>query len=59
MRKSVASVKDIPSGTKITNSMLKGVRPGTGISIDKKSTLVGLTIKKSIKKDEFFEWGMF
>jgi len=59
MRKSIASVKNIPSGTKITNSMLKAVRPGTGIPIDKKTTLIGLTTKKSIKKDEFFEWEMF
>ena len=39
--------------------MIKGVRPGTNIPLHDKDTLVGLTVKKSIKKDEFFKWKMF
>ena len=53
MRKSLAVNKDIKTGTKITKGMLMSIRPGTGISPNQMNQIIGITLKKDIKKDTF------
>ena len=50
MRKSLVINKDAKSGTKITKKMLICIRPGTGISPNRINQIIGMTLKKDIKK---------
>jgi len=50
MRKSLAVNKDVKTGTKITKNMLISIRPGTGISPNQINQIIGLTLKRDIKK---------
>ena len=51
MRKSLAVNKDVKAGTKITKNMLMSIRPGTGIPPTQINQIIGMTLKKDIKKD--------
>ena len=51
MRKSLAINKDVKAGTKITKNMLMSIRPGTGIPPTQINHIIGITLKKDIKKD--------
>lgn len=59
MRKSIAASKDIKKGTKIDNSMLTFIRPGTGIPPYQNSNLIGLQIRKNVSKGTILDWKMF
>lgn len=56
-RRSVVAKINIKKGTKITLRMLALKRPGTGISPKYLKSLVGMTAKKTIKKDAPLMWG--
>ncbi|MFB5630900.1 MAG: N-acetylneuraminate synthase family protein [Nitrosopumilaceae archaeon] len=56
MRYSIAAVKNIPAGTKITKSLLTILRPGTGIQPKFIDNLIGLTTKQSIKEGTLVGW---
>jgi len=59
MRYSICASCEIKPGTKIKNSMLTILRPGTGIQPNMKEKIIGLTINKKIKKGTPLEWKMF
>lgn len=59
MRKSIGTSRNISSGTKLTKSMLTFFRPGTGISPIYVDKILGLKIKKDIKKGSLLRWDMF
>lgn len=59
MRKSIAVQNDLNAGTKLTRTMLKVIRPGTGIPPTKINNLIGKTIRKNVKKDTLLKWSMF
>jgi len=59
LRKSLVANKDITKNTKIKKSMLTSLRPGIGISLAKIDKLVGMRIKKNIKKGTILKWKMF
>lgn len=59
MRKSIASAENLSAGTKIKKSMLTLVRPGTGIPPINIDNLVGMTLKKDVKKGLLLNWDMF
>ena len=59
MRKSIGSKKDISAGTKVKKSMLTTFRPGNGISPIMIDDLVGMTVKKKIKKGTLLQWNFF
>ena len=51
MRRSIIAAKDLTAGTVLKLDDLDVKRPGTGISPDKLSALVGKVINKDIAKD--------
>ena len=59
MRYSISAAKNIPSNTIITRSILTILRPGDGISPSDIDLLIGLKIKKNIKKGQTLKWKMF
>jgi len=59
MRKSIGAAKDISAGTKIKKLMLTTFRPGNGISPVMIDNLVGMTVKKKIKKETLLQWDFF
>lgn len=59
MRKSIAVSTNISAGTKIKKSMLALIRPGTGIPPIYINDLVGITLKKDVKKGSLLSWDMF
>jgi N,N'-diacetyllegionaminate synthase len=59
MRYSISAANDISSNTIITRSILTILRPGDGISPSDIDLLIGLKIKKNIKKGQTLKWKMF
>ena len=51
MRRSIIAVRDLPKGTVLREADLSAKRPGTGISPDRISTLVGMTVLNNIEAD--------
>jgi N-acetylneuraminate synthase len=51
MRRSIIATKDLKAGTKLTADDLDVKRPGTGLSPDKISELVGKTLLRDIEGD--------
>lgn len=58
MRKSLAAQDDIPSGTKISKSMITSIRPGTGIPPSEIDKVIGKTLRKKVKKGKLLDWNM-
>lgn len=56
IRRSVVAAKDIPKNTIISSGHVTTKRPGTGISPDLISTIIGTRTKRNIKKDEMLTW---
>jgi len=52
--KSLISTKEISAGTKITRDMIKVQGPGKGLAPNKLENLIGRTIHRDVRKDEFF-----
>ncbi len=58
MRVSIGTSKNIPSGTKITKSMLTYFRPGTGIPPTLIDQVIGLRINQYVEKGTHLTWNM-
>ena len=56
IRRSIVAEKDLPKNTIITSNDVAIKRPGTGISSDHLSTIIGTRTKRNIKKDEILTW---
>jgi sugar phosphate isomerase/epimerase len=52
--KSLISTQEISAGTKITRDMIKVQGPGKGLSPGKIEELIGTTVRRDIKKNDFF-----
>lgn len=59
MRRSIGVNREIPTGTKLRKSDLNLIRPSTGIPPNMMEKLVGMTVKKRVKKGELLSWSMF
>lgn len=57
-RRSLVAALDIPAGTLITEDMLTWKRPGTGITVDKYSTVIGNITLTNIIKDTIIKPSM-
>lgn len=55
IRKSIHSKVALPSGTKISRENVSIKRPGNGISPGKLNKIIGMRLKKPLKKDEQIE----
>jgi len=58
MRVSIGTSKNIPSGTKITKSMLTYFRPGTGIPPTLIDQIIGLRVNQDVEKRTHLTWNM-
>lgn len=58
-RVSIIAMKDIKSGTKITEDMIDIRRPGTGLAPSIFDALIGNKVIKDIKKETPLQWKMF
>lgn len=58
MRVSIGTSKNIPSGTKITKSMLTYFRPGSGIPPTLIDQIIGLRINQDVEKGIQLTWNM-
>lgn len=54
LRKSLAAAVDLPAGSIITPSLVKVIGPGKGLSPQRLNELLGKTIRRAIKQDEYF-----
>ena len=59
LRRSLVAGEDLKKGTKIKKYMIKIKRPGTGLSTKNIDKIVGMILKKNIKKDQLFKLGDF
>lgn len=59
MRKSIGAAKDIKKNSILRNEDLTFFRPGTGISPNLITQLVGKRILRKVKKGELVHWDMF
>ena len=57
-KRSLVSTRDIPMGTRITQEMLTGKRPGTGIRPKFLSVIAGRRASRDIKEDTTITWEM-
>lgn len=57
-KRSLVSVCDIPTGTKITREMLTSKRPGTGIRSKDYKQIIGKTAKENIPQNTMLKWNM-
>ncbi len=55
LRRSLVAAIDLKSKTKLDRSMIAIKRPGTGIPTSLIKKIVGLRLKKNVKKDELFK----
>ena len=55
LRRSLVSADDLKRGTKIKKSMIAIKRPGNGLPTTFLKKIVGLKIKRNIKKDQLFK----
>ena len=54
--KSLATIKDLPAGTILTEKLLRVKKPGTGIPPDDKSKIVGKILKKDVSQNRLLRW---
>lgn len=54
--KSIAPVRDLPSGTTLTADMLVPRKPGTGIPYSEKDRLVGKCLRQDVRADRIIKW---
>ncbi|MBI5620480.1 N-acetylneuraminate synthase family protein, partial [Candidatus Gottesmanbacteria bacterium] len=57
-RKSLVAASNIPGGTKLIAEMLTVKRPGTGISPEYISVVLGKITRRALKRDTVISWGM-
>lgn len=58
-RRSLYFIKDLQAGHIITENDIRRIRPGYGISPKHFSTVIGKTVKKSVKRGEPVTWESF
>jgi sialic acid synthase SpsE len=58
-RRSILAARDLKSGEKITEDSIVIKRPGLGINPMFFESLIGMTLKSEIKKDEPLNWNKF
>jgi N-acetylneuraminate synthase/N,N'-diacetyllegionaminate synthase len=56
VRRSLAAARPLPSGTVLTEDALIAIRPGTGISPDRRGELVGRTLNRAVGEGEQLAW---
>lgn len=56
VRRSLHVRNDIPAGTILTDEMLVSKRPGFGIPMHLKEYVIGRTVTKALKKDQWITW---
>lgn len=54
LRKSLAAAADLPKGTIITPAMIKVTGPGKGLSPQRMEELLGATLQRDIRADDYF-----
>ena len=54
--KSVVPVQDLPAGTVIQRTHVTFKKPGRGIPAREVGRAVGMRLKRSVKRDELFQW---
>ena len=59
LRRSLVASNDLKSKTKLTRSMIAIKRPGTGLPTTFLKKIIGLKLKKNVKKDELFKFTDF
>jgi N-acetylneuraminate synthase/N,N'-diacetyllegionaminate synthase len=59
VRRSLIATRNIEAGEVVRESDIAIKRPGKGISPKYKKTIIGMRIRKSIKKDNQFDWQDF
>lgn len=59
MRRSIAVKKTLRKGSRITKSDLTLIRPGTGIPPSMLQQIIGLKLKREVKKGDLLSWKMF
>lgn len=59
LRRSLVAGESLKKGTKLKKNMIKIKRPGIGLSTKNINKIIGLTLKKNIKKDQLFKLGDF
>lgn len=57
-RRSLYVVKDLDAGEMLTVDNVKAIRPGLGLSPKYLETVLGMTLKKSIKRGTALKWDM-
>lgn len=58
-RPSLYIVEDLPAGTVLQASHFKSVRPGKGLPPKESDKIIGLTLRKSVKKGTAIGWELF
>jgi N-acetylneuraminate synthase len=54
--KSLASIKDLPAGTILTEELLTAKKPGTGIAIEQKNKIIGKILKNNLPQNRLLRW---
>ena len=54
--KSLVSVRDLPAGTILTEDMLTAKKPGTGIPMDQKSSVLGKRLSRYVSMKKLLRW---
>ena len=55
VRRSLAAMEDLPSGTVLAESMLTALRPGTGIPVARIADVVGRRLRRSLARHELLD----
>lgn len=56
LRRSLYFVKDLKAGQMITPEHIKAIRPGLGLSPKEYDRIIGLSVKKDVKRGEAVQW---
>lgn len=54
--KSLALTQSLTAGTVLTEEVLTAKKPGTGIALDKKSTIIGKTLRRAVDQNRLLRW---
>lgn len=54
--KSLAPVQDLPAGTVLTEEMLSARKPGTGIPLDQKNSILGRRVRRDVSMERLLRW---